>query len=105
MAGVFMMLTEEAREREENAAITAFEQVDEDRWWWLLGVLPPLNHRRVECTESFALGGAHTGRVHVHAVRFKCDNEAYHFEARKRIGTPHDELVAECRALLTGARG
>lgn len=92
----------EAREREEAGALSAFEPVDAKRWEWLLNCLPPTNRRRMGDSESFALSEAHTQRVHLHAVRLRLRlrGEDRYFEGRKLLGTPHADLVAECRSLL-----
>lgn len=100
---VEVLSTQAARDREESAATTAFEPIDSERWWWLLECLPPMNWRRMGDSESFALSEAHTQRIHLHAVRLRLHGKDHYFEARKKIGTPHAVLAAECRALLSGA--
>lgn len=97
---VEVLSAEAAREREESAATSAFEPIDAERWEWLLNCLPPINRRRMGGSESFALSEAHTQRIHLHAVRLRLRGEDHYFEARKKLGTPHDELAAECRAKL-----
>lgn len=97
---VEVLSTEAAREREEAANITSFERVSKDRWWWLLECLPPRNWTREGDSESFAISEAYTQRVHTHCVRIRIGCKDHYFEARKRIGTPHAVLAAECRALL-----
>lgn len=98
--GIEVVSAEEAREREEAANITSFERVGKDRWWWLLECLPPRNWTREGESESFAISEAYTQRVHTHCVRIRIGGKDHYFEARKKIGTPHAVLAAECRALL-----
>jgi hypothetical protein len=72
------------------------KEVTYDRFWEMLGVMPPLNWVRDPSDESFAILEGETGNLHTHFVRIY----STHYELVCPIGTKHSDLVKLCMPLF-----
>jgi hypothetical protein len=75
------------------------QEITDDRFWYLLGVMPPLNWVRNGIDESFAILEAETFNLHTHCVRIY----STHYELVCPIGTKHSDLVKLCMPLFKEA--
>lgn len=80
----------------EQRATTDPEEITEDRYWDLLGVLPPWGWHRGGDTESFYMSEFLNGRVTTHVVRL---GDRY-FSFNAPVMTRHADRVAKVRAWL-----
>jgi hypothetical protein len=73
-----------------ESLMTDPEEIDADRWWYLLEVLPPLDWRGGLGTESFKMSEFQTMDLTTCAVRVG----SRYFTALRPVATTHEQLVA-----------
>lgn len=85
----------------EKMATTDPTEIDENRYWYLLEVLPPCSWQRCGSSESFYMSEFTSGRVTNHVVRI--GKRYFNFEAP--VMQNHSERVAKVMAWLESQPG
>ncbi len=88
---------EDAGRMIDERATTAPKEIDKDRFWYLLEVLPPVRWNRGDWAETFRVSECINGTVYTACVRI---GERY-FELQQPIRVTHAELVELCKAVMS----